>query len=72
MKGDYGDFMQIISGGMDFIYLFIYFLAELSLPPRVAFHWFQQVGLLSSCGVRASSHCGGFSHCRTRALGTQA
>ena len=62
--------MQILSGGTDFIYLF--FLAELSLPPRVAFHWFQRVGLLSSCGMWASSHCRGFSHCRTRALGTQA
>ena len=28
-------------------------------------------GLLSSCGVWVS-HCGGFSYCRTQALGTRA
>ena len=33
--------------------------------------WCGELGLLSSCSVRAS-HCGGFACCQAQALGTQA
>ena len=56
-----------------FIYLFLAVLG-LCLGLRCcswAFSRCSDPGLLSSCGVQAS-HCGGFSCCKTRALGTLA
>ena len=56
-----------------FIYLFIYlFLAELGLLLlRTGFLQLQQAGATLRCVARAS-HCGGFSCCGARALGTWA
>ena len=38
---------------------------------HAGFLWLQRVGATVRCGVWAS-HCGGFSCCRARALGTRA
>ena len=65
---------------LNFIYLFILFLATLALPccvPAFSSSGEQGLllvavrGLLIVCGAWAS-HCGGFSCCEARALGTRA
>ena len=54
-----------------FIYLFIYFGLHLGLCCCAGFLQLQRAGATLRCGARAF-HCGGFSCCGARALGTQA
>ena len=56
-----------------FIYLFIYFIFGCvgSLLLCVAFLLLRRAGTTLRCGAQAS-HCGGFSCCRARALGSRA
>ena len=54
-----------------FIFLINLFMAALGLHCCADFLQLQRAGATLRCGVRAS-HCGGFSCCRARALGTRA
>ena len=53
------------------MYLFIYFWYVGCSLLRAGFLWLRRAGATLRCGARAS-HCGGFSCCGARALGTWA
>ena len=61
---------EVCSGSRGSLFLFIYSWLGGVFIAAQTFSSCGEQGLLSSCGAWAS-HCGGFSCCRTRALGLE-